>query len=120
MRLALLLLATVAVTDDANWTQFRGPDGSAVAAANAAPPVEFGPAKKLLWKQTLPSGHSSPVVWGDRIVITSFDKESKKFEVICLARKSGAILWRREVTAPSIEKVHEISSPATATPVVDA
>src|SRR5437764_12260208 len=116
----LLLLAFLAVADDANWTQFRGPAGSAVAALNAAPPTEFGPSKKLLWKQALPSGHSSPVVWGDRIFVTSFDKDTKKFEVLCLAKKTGVILWRREVAAPSSEKVHEISSPVTATPVVDA
>jgi outer membrane protein assembly factor BamB len=116
----LLLLAALTAADDANWTQFRGPGGSAVAAVSAAPPVEFGPSKKLLWKQTLPSGHSSPVVWGDRIFVSSFDKDAKKFEVLCLAKKTGAILWRREVVAPSIEKVHAISSPVTSTPVVDA
>src|SRR5258706_4414403 len=114
----LLLLAALTVADDANWTQFRGPGGSAVAAVNAEPPVEFGPSKKLLWKQTLPSGHSSPVVWGERIFVSSFDKDAKKFEMLCLAKKNGAILWRREVAAPSVEKVHAIGSPVTSTPVV--
>jgi outer membrane protein assembly factor BamB len=105
----LLLLA-------GDWPQFRGPDGRAVASKDAAPPVEF---KKASWKQTLPAGHSSPVVWADRIFLNAFDG-SKKLELICLDAKDGSILWRREAAAKEIEETHVVSNPATATPAVDA
>jgi outer membrane protein assembly factor BamB len=87
--------------------------------AASAPPVEFNPSKNLVWKQVLPAGHSSPAVWAERIFLTGFDKQSNQLEVICLARKDGAILWRRAVAAREIEKTQVVSNPATATPAVD-
>ena len=103
----------------ADWPQFRGPNASGIAAADAAPPVEFSAVKRLLWRQPLPPGHSSPAVWGDRIFLTSFDAASKKLELICVAGKTGAILWRRTAAADQIEETHVVSSPATGSPAVD-
>jgi outer membrane protein assembly factor BamB len=120
MRLLIALCAAgclLAGQEKATWPQFRGPNSSGVAVKDAAPPVEFSPTKLVAWKTALPPGHSSPAIWGSRIFLTSF--ESGKLEVLCLARKDGAILWRRSVPASQFEKVHEISSLATATPAVD-
>src|SRR5258708_26801437 len=100
MRITFLLLAGVAVfgqeapkPDIANWPQFRGPNASGVASSSAAPPVEFGPSQpaakqRLLWKQAIPPGHSSPSVWGERIFLTAFETQSQKLELICLSRKT--------------------------------
>jgi outer membrane protein assembly factor BamB len=100
------------------WPQFRGPNGQGVAESEK-PPVSFGPTTNLLWKTALPSGHSSPSIWEERIFVTAFDKETKKLETICLDRKTGKVLWRRSAPAERIEKVHEIGSPANSTPVTD-
>src|SRR5262245_66665666 len=54
------------------WPQFRGPGGSGVA-DNQKPPVEFGPDKNVKWKVSAPSGLSSPIVAGDKLVLTAFD-----------------------------------------------
>ncbi len=105
--------------DNNNWPQFRGPNASGVAVSEAAAPFEFGPGKRVLWKQALPPGHSSPVLWGDRIFITGFDKDNSRLEILCLAARNGEILWKRTVTASQVEKVQAVSSPVTATPVVD-
>jgi outer membrane protein assembly factor BamB len=115
-----LLIATSLFAADPipTWPQFRGPNSSGIAAA-ADPPVEFGPGRKLLWKTPLPHGHSSPSIWGDRIFLSAFEKTSRKLEVLAVDRNSGKILWRREAPANEIETVHEVSSPATATPVLD-
>ena len=120
MRSLVLLVAaaTLFAQDAANWPQFRGPNSSGVAAADAAPPVEFGK-QHLLWKQTVPEGHSSPAVWGERIFLTAFDAASQKLELLCLSRKNGAILWRHGAPAEQIEKTHVVSNPATATPAID-
>src|SRR5258708_5542757 len=102
-----------------SWPQYRGPNGSGIAAESSNPPLEFAPEKRVLWKTAVPSGHSSPSIWGDRIFLTTFDKETKKLEVLALARANGKILWRRIVPAEGLESVHDISSPATATPATD-
>src|SRR5690348_16562761 len=107
-------LPGLALTQSGAWPQFRGPNASGVAASGATPPLEFGPAKHLLWKQSMGQGHSSPVVWGDRIFLTVFDATAKKLELICVAGKSGAILWRRVAPADEIEETHVVSNPATA------
>jgi outer membrane protein assembly factor BamB len=121
--LLIVLLAVLGLDaqrpDDAGWPQFRGPNATGIAAGTAAPPTEFGPSKNLLWKTALSSGHSSPVIWGDRIFLTGFNTERKKLEVMALNRTTGAVLWHRDVPVDQLEPVHEISSPATATPVVD-
>jgi outer membrane protein assembly factor BamB len=118
----LFLLASTCTAADQRvpaWPQYRGPGGSGVAAEADNPPIEFGPAKHVLWKTAVPSGHSSPSIWGGRIFLTTFDKETQKLEVLALDRGNGRILWRRAVPAEGLESVHDISSPATATVVVD-
>jgi len=103
----------------ARWPQFRGPNGAGIATGNTLPPVEFSASRNMLWRTVLPAGHSSPAVWGDRIFLTAFDKDRKVLEVIALNQSTGSILWRRGVPAEQIETVHQLSSPATATPAVD-
>ena len=117
-----ILLMHSAETTRANepiWPQFRGPNGSGLAAEGQNPPVKFGPKQNVLWKTPVPLGHSSPCIWGDHIFLTGFDKEKKELQVFCIDRSSGNIRWRKIVPAEEIEKVHSISSPATATPATD-
>jgi outer membrane protein assembly factor BamB len=110
-------MASGALADDSPaWPRFRGLDGSGIA-ANGKPPADFGVDKNLLWKTELPAGVSSPVVAGDRVFVTGV--EGTKLLTICLGRKDGKILWQREAPAQAIEKVHEFSSPAAATPATD-
>src|ERR1035438_8115488 len=64
--------ALAADASDANWPQFRGPSASGVGAG--APPTEWNveSGKNVRWKAAIPGlGHSSPVVWADRIFVTS-------------------------------------------------
>ena len=121
MRLLLVVAVALSVlaAQTGDWPQFRGPNAGGVAAADAAPPVEFGPAKHLLWKRALPPGHSSPAIWGDRIFLTAFDPGTQKLELICVAEKTGDIVWRRVAPANQLEETHAVSSPATASPAVD-
>jgi outer membrane protein assembly factor BamB len=56
---------------DENWSQWRGPDGLGISAATDY--VEaWGPEKNIAWKTAVPGrGHSSPIVWGNRLFITT-------------------------------------------------
>ena len=120
--LAALLTASGALGADAikaPWPQFLGPGGRGTAGDEAPLPAKFGPGKSILWGASLSAGHGSPCVWGDRIFVTAFDEAEKKLEVVAISRKDGRVAWRRPIPAREIEKVHEVSSPATSTPVTD-
>lgn len=102
----------------ADWPQFRGPNGSGVA-SDANPPLEFGRDKNLLWRLEIPSGHSSPVVSGDLIFLTTFDQKPQQLCVAAIDRHHGTIRWERRVNAKEIERGHPSFNPASSTPVTD-
>ena len=99
------------------WPQFRGPGGSGVADGQR-PPLHFGPGSNEIWKVSVPSGASSPCVWGDSIFLTAFT--DGKLETIGLSRKNGKIQWRQPAPVKELEKFHpKEGSPASATPATD-
>jgi outer membrane protein assembly factor BamB len=99
------------------WPQFRGPNGSGVADGQK-PPVKFGPAKNVKWKVPVPSGLSSPVVAGDKLVLTAF--ENNKLYTVAYSRANGKEAWRKEAPAKQIEAYHKtLGSPAASTPATD-
>jgi outer membrane protein assembly factor BamB len=99
------------------WPQFRGPNGSG-AAEGAKPPVSFGPDKNVLWKVAVPSGMSSPIVVGDKLILTAFDEG--KLYTIAYRRADGAEAWRSAAPAKEIESFHKTEgSPAASTPATD-
>jgi outer membrane protein assembly factor BamB len=113
----LVTAALFAADPAGQWPQYRGPNGWGIATTSG--PVQFGLKENLLWSVEIPHGHSSPSISGNLIFLTSFDKSVKKLEILAIDLKNGKIAWRRPVSAATIEKVHEVSSPATATPIVD-
>src|SRR4051812_17546323 len=99
------------------WPQFRGPAGSGIA-EEQKPPVEVGPDKNVKWKVPAPSGLSSPIVVGDRLVLTAFEKE--KLYTIAYNRADGGEAWRAEAKAHEIEPfLKEQGSPASSTCATD-
>ncbi len=116
---ALLMSSSAMISaEPPNWPQFRGVNCAGVAPDDHPLPVEFGPGKN--WKTPLPTGHSSPVIWGDRIFLTDFSAEPAKLETICINRQSGEIAWRQTAPAEKVEKGHELGNPAASTAAVDA
>jgi outer membrane protein assembly factor BamB len=115
---AFALTATLCVPALASdWPQFRGRNGSGVADGQK-PPVKFGPKENLAWKVPVPPGASSPIVVGDKIVLTAF--EDGKLFTICYSRTDGKELWRADAKAKKIEEFHPTEgSPAASTPASD-
>jgi outer membrane protein assembly factor BamB len=111
----LLAIAPAALTG-ADWPQFRGPNARGFSETTNLP-VEFGPAKNVIWKTELPAGHSSPVLTADRIFVTGFD--AQKLYVIAMERAGGKILWRREVPRPRKQELHKSNSPASPSVATD-
>jgi outer membrane protein assembly factor BamB len=116
---SVVLFAEIGLGADESlvWPRFRGPNGSGVAEGQK-PPVEFGPEKNVKWKVPAPSGISSPVVAGDKLIITAFDEG--KLYTIAYRRSDGKEAWRTEAPAKSIEGFHKVEgSPAASTPATD-
>lgn len=147
---AALLLATVPVGTapaDGDWPYWRGPAADGMAVGDA--PVTWSSTENVAWKTEIPGlGHSSPVVWGDHIFLTTAIKTGKaaaappppstggrrggfmggggpqvehNLDVLALDRKTGKILWQRTAkTAVPHEGGHNTyGSFASNSPVTD-
>jgi len=113
---SILILMFATLSTAADWDRFRGPNGSGVADATSLPEA-FGPNRNLIWKTSLPPGHSSPILSRDRVYLTSVDKE--KLYLIAMDQQTGKILWRGESPRDRAERLHKLNSPASATPAAD-
>ncbi len=99
------------------WERFRGPNGSGFSAATSIPAQWTD--EDYNWKRALPgAGHSSPVLWGRRLFVTSGDEANGVRFVLCLDAQTGEQLWQRTFPAEQHRK-HKLNSYASATPVVD-
>lgn len=100
------------------WTRFRGPNGSGISSA-AGIPAQVSPAD-YLWRVELPGiGHSSPVLWGEKLFVTSAEDAKGKRHLHCLDAKTGAIVWTRTYDFEKYH-THEFNTSASSTPTVDA
>ncbi len=107
----------VAAAPPGEWSRFRGPNGSGVSEA-ANVPIAFGPADKLVWRLALPRGHSSPIIWGDRIYLTAFRDQA--LVTIAIDRSTGRILWERAAPGAATKSVDARNNPASPSPAVEA
>jgi outer membrane protein assembly factor BamB len=100
------------------WTRFRGPNGTGASEATTIP-AEWTEGD-FNWKIKLPgAGHSAPVVWGDRLFITSADPKDATQHILCMNRKDGKTIWQKSF--PSLTHVkHALNTFASSTPCVDA
>ena len=125
-----------------NWPQFRGPTGSGVS-TNPGLPGTWSGADRVAWKTPIPGrGWSSPIVWGQRIFITTAIQEGGEIEpvkkglylggdrpapgethrwiVYCLDLASGKIVWEKEVHRGVPQHGHHLKNTlASETPVTD-
>ncbi|MFH1716551.1 MAG: PQQ-binding-like beta-propeller repeat protein [Planctomycetota bacterium] len=115
----MLNLTAYGRQEQVNWNQFRGPNGQGVAQADRIP-VHFGPDANVLWKTVIPTGHSSAVIWNNRIFLTATEPANEK-ELITLAidREDGKILWRQVVQAVTEGRFHPLNNAASSTPAAD-
>ncbi len=116
--LALLILAAAPTLGTSQeWTRFRGPNGQGATDQYAMPATWSE--QDYAWAVSLPGiGHSSPVVWGKKVFVTSADPQDATQYVICLDLDSGKKLWERKFPAVPYH-LHSRASFACATPAVD-
>jgi outer membrane protein assembly factor BamB len=115
---AALMLAADGPVAGQHWTRFRGPNGSGESPAAKLPATWSE--KDYRWKVVLPgAGHSSPVIWGQRIFVTSASEEDGRQIVQCLEVTDGSLKWQRELAAGKYHR-NELNSYASSSPAVDA
>src|SRR5436190_4365772 len=140
--LLVFLFTAAASGADSNWPQFRGP-GNAGGISGGHLPERWSTSEHVAWKADIPGkGWSSPIVWGDRVFVTTVTsdeagREPRKglyiqdlqgtiptgthhWQVLCLDLASGKELWRKEAHSgkPS-STIHLKNSYASETPVTD-
>ena len=102
---------------DASWPAFRGASSAGVASTAKNLPVVFGPEVNLRWRVAASSGHSSPIVCGDRILVSGHAEN--EVDIQCFDLGTGKRLWRRAVEVEAFENVHRVNSRASSTPTTD-
>jgi hypothetical protein len=102
-----------------NWQGFRGPRGDGTSAEKGLP-LQWSATENVAWKVPIPGrGHSSPIVWDDRIFLVSCIEEKEERILLCLDRRTGKTLWQRTVLKSPLEQIHQLNSYASSTPLTD-
>ena len=80
------------------WPRWRGPSGQGVVEDSGYTDT-WSATTNVRWKTAVPgSGHSSPIVWGDRIFLTTSRDDGHRLSVLSFRRSHGTLLW--ETDAP--------------------
>lgn len=118
-RMAVLVLASALATSnvDAEKLSFFRSDRGLAPADGPTLPEQLDAPGALRWRQELPSGHSTPCVYGGRIFVTTFD--GQQLATVGLDGATGKVLWQHVAPAKGIEKYHPTGSPAASTPACD-
>ena len=113
----LLTLAINAAAED--WPCWRGPrlDGSS---AETGVPIHWSTTSNIAWNVELPgTGHASPIVFHDKIVVIAALPDAEERMLLCLDRQTGSTLWREVVLSAPLERKHTLNSFASSTPATD-
>jgi outer membrane protein assembly factor BamB len=127
---AVFLISITAVNVHAeDWPSWRGPrlDGSSL---EKNLPTKWSVVKdkkagkelleNIAWRTPIEgTGHSSPIVHGDSVFLTTCLLKEHKRVLLCLNRVDGKIIWQRDVADSPLEFKHKLNSFASSTPATD-
>lgn len=115
--LAIVLGGTMPVGAD-NWPAFRGGESNTVAQGKGYS-QEWGPDKNIKWRTELGDANGSPIVYGERVFVTSAEDNGKKRTLHCFDRTNGKELWSKTVRFDGNEPTHKTNPYGASTPVTD-
>ncbi|MBC8470805.1 MAG: PQQ-binding-like beta-propeller repeat protein [Planctomycetes bacterium] len=116
--LVTFVISFSSISKGQQWSRYRGPNGQGISYAQNIP-VKWTQ-KDYNWKIGLPGGgHSSPVLWGDKVFVTSGDQKTDYGYLLALRASDGKILWQKQYSLASY-RPNPRNSYATATPALDA
>jgi outer membrane protein assembly factor BamB len=101
------------------WSRWRGPSGQGVVNGSGYPDT-WSATQNVLWKKPVPGrGNSSPIVWNDRIFLTTAYEGGRRLSVIAIRRSDGSLLWEAFAPEGRSQSSHYKNGHASATPVTD-
>ena len=119
MRLVVLFFFVAGLIRAENWPGWRGPSGDGISAGKGIP-TKWSSKENIAWRIAVRGeGHSSPIVWGDKVFLTSSLTEKNKRILLCIDRLSGQTVWQRDVVQSPPETIHRLNSRASGTPATD-
>ncbi len=117
--LLLLIADTISVTQAQNWPCWRGPNGDGTS-SEINLPVKWDSVTNVVWKITVPgTGYSSPIVWNDKIFLTTAFPATQEKVLLCYNTVNGNLLWKKTVLKTTFEQKHDNNSFASGTPSTD-
>ena len=122
-----ILIATLSAalsmppTNAEDWPSWRGPRGDGSSLERNIPTTWNGETGEgIVWKVPVPGvGHSSPIVHGDSVFVTSCDLDSQQRILLCYDAETGQQQWKRTVLEVPLEFKHALNSYASGTPATD-
>jgi outer membrane protein assembly factor BamB len=102
-----------------NWPMWRGPRGDGTSLERGIP-LHWSSTSNVVWKTPVPGeGHSSPIVWGDRLFLTTALKEAQERCLLGFDRQTGRLLWQQAVLKSPLEPKNSENSYASTTAATD-
>src|SRR5262245_16110782 len=115
---ASVSMVGVSAEGAAFWPRWRGPSGQGLA-TDSGYPDRWSSTENVLWRTTVPGrGHSSPVIWKDRVFLTTARGDGR-VSMLAFNRADGKPLWEAVNPDRTPESLHQKNSPASATPTTD-
>lgn len=117
---SLVVIGIANLAHAENWPNWRGPRGDG-SSEEASVPIAWSETEHIAWKAKVPhGGHSSPIVWGDRVFLVGANTGEKPARVLmCFDFTTGKLLWEKTVVESPLEKKHHLNSWASSTPATD-
>lgn len=117
--IGLILAAICGSINGVDWPCWRGPEHNGKSLEGVAP-ISWSETSNIVWKVPVPGrGHSSPVVMGQHVFLTSADEQKEVQSAYCFDRSTGQLRWERLIHRGAFVPRHPENSQASATPVCD-
>jgi len=116
----LVALAAPAVGAD-NWPEFRGPSGNGHSDATGLP-LKWSQTENITWKTAIHGkGWSSPVIWGEKIWMTTAENKGKELYAVCVDRRTGKVVHDVKIfDVDKPQRINALNSHASPTPMIEA
>jgi len=123
-RFALLIAVLLTVTTQlsaADWPWWRGPNFNGIAAEGEKPPTTWSESQNVVWKSAVPGrGHSTPIIVGNKVILTTADEKAKVQAVVAYDRQSGKQLWKTDIHKGGfLAEIHKKNTHASPTAAWD-
>jgi outer membrane protein assembly factor BamB len=101
------------------WPRWRGPSGQGYTAPGTYANT-WAPNRNVKWRVPVPgAGNSSPIVWGDRLYVTTAQNNGSRLSLLAFNRADGKLVWETPIPQQGVEWVHQKNGHASATPTTD-